>query len=453
MTAVRRRFELIRFIRIPSGAVMNNFKLQELASFGQSRRGFLRTAGVALTAGLAAQLTSIREGVACEAQRVSQAGDELQELARQYSLTDGVNYLNHAAIGTMPKPVQTALTEYLSICESNPWLHIWGDAWVEPLANVRDLAAQVLGCTSQEVAITHNTTETFNTLALGLPLAESDEVLFSSLNHAGASSPFAERAKQGRFRVRRFDFPILLLPGITADEIVQAHAEAIGPNTRLLVFPHIDNTLGVRHPVKAIATMARERGVEFIAVDAAQTAGMIPLNCPEMNIDVLATSGHKWLGGPKGTGLAYIHEKLHKSLQPWSVTWGQARWSSSARRYEDYGTRNMAEVLALGDAIAFNQAISADKRETRLRELWQHTRDLVAAANKLQWQSPDDWELAGSVYSIATNQPVAELAQSLFSRHGIVVRPFTSLGLNALRVSPNVFTAKSQIEELITVIG
>ncbi|MDA7979662.1 MAG: aminotransferase class V-fold PLP-dependent enzyme [Pirellulales bacterium] len=423
----------------------------------QSRRSFLATSGAA-TAGVAgvfaAQLAGIRQSVAAVSQQVeSVSEDRFATLAKQYSVADSVNYLNHAAIGTIPRPVQAAFQQYVELCESNPWLHIWGDAWDEPLAHTRELAAEALGCRSSDVAITHNTTEMFNTLALGLPLKADDEVLFSTLNHAGASLPFTERAKLGKFRVRRFAFPTDSLPGITADEIVAAHAAEISPRTRLLVFPHIDNTVGIRHPVKEIADMARERGVEFIAVDAAQTAGMLKLDSAAMNVDVLATSGHKWLGGPKGTGLAYVNGRIHDTLQPLSVTWGQAQWSGSARRYEDYGTRNMPDVLALDDAMTFLQKLTWRQREDRLRDLWSFTQGLVEQADSLSWTSPDDWKLAGSLYSIRVSRPAGALSRKLFNERGIVVRPFSNLGLNNLRVSPNVFTSKSEIEEFIRAVA
>ena len=125
------------------------------------RRQFLQGAGLgalALTA-----LSNFRE--------VGQAfAEEVEVGGATYSLGEGVTYLNHASIGTIPLAVQRAHRRYLEICEQNPWLHIWGEAWVEPLAEVRLRAASVLGCDAGEVALTHNTTEAFNLLAQGLPL-------------------------------------------------------------------------------------------------------------------------------------------------------------------------------------------------------------------------------------------------------------------------------------------
>jgi len=106
-----------------------------------------------------------------------------------YLLSPDVLYLNHASIGTIPRAVHEARVRYLTLCESNPHLYMWGEAWVAPKEAVRSKGAALLNCTPQEIAVTHNTTEGFNLLALGLDLGAGDEVLFSSLNHGGASAP------------------------------------------------------------------------------------------------------------------------------------------------------------------------------------------------------------------------------------------------------------------------
>ena len=80
--------------------------------------------------------------------------------------------------------------KYLEICESNPSMYVWGNIWKEVTENTRQLASSLIHCNVDDLAITHNTTEGFNILAHGLDLKPSDEVLFSSLNHAGASMPW-----------------------------------------------------------------------------------------------------------------------------------------------------------------------------------------------------------------------------------------------------------------------
>ena len=324
----------------------------------------------------------------------------------------------------------------------------------DPREEVRGKAADLLGCDHAEIAITHNTTEMFNTLAHGLPLGEGDEVLFSSLNHPGASLAFEHVARARGYAVRQFDYPLDSVNDASVGQIVDVYREQISDQTSLLVLPHIDNTVGLRHPVRELARMAREQGVEFVAVDAAQSVGMIPVDVADLDVDLVATSPHKWLGAPKGLGLAYVSQRIHDTLRPMWVTWGQQRWPLSARRYEDYGTRNLAELLALGDAIDFLNTVDATTREARLRELFELTRDLCRNTNGCVWKSPHAWQQGSAVMAINLDEgSSSEIAQTLFEHEQIVVRPFGNLGLNSLRVSPNIYTPPQQLEQLFDAIG
>ncbi len=425
-------------------------------SFNSNRRDFLRNLSVGGSAAVAAKgFLQIHEafGQQIQTARKQLQHNDFESLRRHYLLDERVVYLNHASIGTIPRPVHEARVGYLRLCESNPWLYMWGGAWDEARELVRSAAASLMQCQASEIAITHNTTEMFNVLAHGLPWAKGDEVLFSSLCHVGASQPFLQFAAARGYVARRFEFPVDRIPNISAKQVVDVYAEQISPATRLLVIPHIDNTVGLRYPVAALAEMARAKGVEFIAVDGAQSVGMIPVDVSSMGVDVYATSPHKWLQAPKGLGLAYINRRAQDKIKPMWVTWGQKRWAGSARIYEDYGTRNFAELLSLGDAIEFHLGTSTENRVGRLEKLWNLARRLVDRADSISWGSPNDWNLAGSLYAVKLERPGAnKVAEKLFAEHQTVVRPFQNAGLNSLRVSPNIFTRENEIRSFINLV-
>ncbi len=416
-----------------------------------NRRNFLHTAG---TTGLAATALGLignaRAALAqelAEPNFVNQGKVDFDKLGEHFTIDPKVTYLNHASIGATPAPVQEARARYLSVCEKNPWLYMWSGEWDEPREVVRRQAAEVLGCLAEEVAITHNTTEMFNTLANGLPLRQGDEVLFSSLNHSGASVAFEHASERLGYKTRRFEFPDNQPETYTTARTIERYVEQIKPETRMLVLPHVDNTIGLRHPVAEIARAARAKGVEFIAVDGAQTVGAMPLDLKTLGVDAYATSAHKWLGAPKGIGLAYVSKKLLPLLSPMWVTWGLKRWRDSARAYEDYGTRNLAEVISLGDAIQFHQQIDDTEREQQLIRLREYIRDRATASKHLSFASATEAASGSAVNLVTLKQGDApQVARKLFAEHGIVVRPFKSKSLNAVRLSPNVYTSTKQID-------
>ncbi len=371
-------------------------------------------------------------------------------LRPEYTLDEWVVYFNHGSIGTIPLAVQEAHEAYLRTCERNPWLHMWGGAWEEPREATREKAAKLMRCQADEVALTHNTTEGFNQLAAGLPLGPGDEVLFGSLNHAGASVCWHHHAATRGFTVREFAFPQERAPELTRDEVLEIYADAIAPSTRMLVFPHIDNRVGLRHPMRELAALAHGRGVEFVAVDGAQSLGMIPVDLAGSGVDFFASSPHKWIQSPKGVGVLYVRKAVQESLRPSWVTWGQKRWSGSTRVFEDYGTRNLAAILALGDALDFQDALGEAAKEQRYRELHEHFLKRVDATSGISWLSPRRFEAGGSLYAVAlAGRSARDAFERLFAERGFVFRAFAEPAFDAARVSLNVFNSGDEIDAFV----
>jgi selenocysteine lyase/cysteine desulfurase len=381
------------------------------------------------------------------------AGEEaIRRLRAEYLLDPSILYVNHASIGTIPRSVVDAHVAALRLCETNPWLYMWGGAWEEPRELVRASLARLLGSPPESVAITHNTTEGFNVLASGLDLGPGDEVLFSELNHDGASICWDHEARRKGFTVRRMAFPVEEAAGMGPEDVARVHLEAIRPETRVLVFPHVDNRIGVRHPLRPISEGAHARGVEVVAVDGAQSAGMLPLDLEASGVDAFAGSPHKWIQSPKGLGVLYLRESLRASLDPFWVTWGQARWSDSARRYEDYGTRNLAAVVALGDALDVQEGLGAAAKLDRYRSVHARLRDAVDATPGLAWRSPREFEAGASLVAVEIEGARApEVGARLLSEERVILRSFGERP-NALRISPNVATTDAELDRLVELL-
>ncbi len=363
-----------------------------------------------------------------------------------YMVDPGVTYLNHASIGTIPRLIHEAHVGYLAACETNPWLHVWGDAWDGAIERAHGLAAEVLGTDEGNVAIVRNATAAFGMAANGLPLGKGHEVLFSSLNHVGASASWEDGADARGFGVRRFAYPEREVASMSSADVTAVHLDAIRDETEVLVIPHVDNIYGIRHDVAAIAKGARERGVRWVLVDAAQSVGMHPVKVDELGVDLYATSAHKWLEAPKGTGLMALSPAALGAMRPMVTSWGQKGWQGTARAFTDFGTRDIAKVLTVGDAIELHGRRSAG-REDRYRMLRSALAERVASDERVEWRSPQNYDETGA--SIAAvglrNHSAKKLARALFEEDGIVLRGFEGGLQNHLRVSPG---AAETIEDL-----
>src|SRR5262249_48215059 len=143
-----------------------------------------------------------------------------------------------------------------------------------------------------------NCTDALN-MALKGVLNDGDHVITTDLEHNSVSRPLRKMELDGRITLTR----------LRADSGGTIHPDdfrrAVTPRTRLIVVTHASNVLRTAQPTAAVGPIARERNLLFL-VDAAQTAGVVPIDVQEMNIDLLAFPGHKSLLGPTGTGALYV---------------------------------------------------------------------------------------------------------------------------------------------------
>ena len=412
------------------------------------RRAFLAGTG----AGLATFLGD-RSTVANALSRLAPvtSASAARALRDEYLLKPGLLYLNHGSIGTIPRVVMDEHVRLLRQCETNPHIHMWGDVWTDAVMRTRTAAAGLLHCEPDEVALTHNTTEGFNVLAQGLPLGAGDEVLFSSLNHPSASAAWVYYAPRRGYTVRRFEIPLDDVTGLTVDDVVAMHEREIRANTRVLVFPHVDNIVGLRHPTRELAAMAKRRGVRFVAVDIAQSLGMVPVDVSAEDADFYGASPHKWVQAPKGQGLLVVRRRVRDLLDPLWVKRQRSTMPRTAEVFEDYSTRDLPAVLALGDAIAFQQKLGERAREERLLEIMGWFRERVDATPSLAWRSARHATLASSLFAVGLKQGDARDVERRLAAMDIMVRPFGP-PLNTLRVSPNLINVRSDVDRFVSAL-
>ncbi|MCR9245533.1 MAG: aminotransferase class V-fold PLP-dependent enzyme [bacterium] len=408
-----------------------------------NRRTFLAASAAGATGALFAACRATDDAIGALPRGLPTAAD--------YTLDPTIAYLNHGSIGTIPRLVQQARQRYLEVCEQNPAHYMWDEPWQELRENARRQLAQFVGCEAAELAITHNTTEGFNLLAQGLPLTADDEVLFSSWNHPGASICWQHAGERRGFTVRRFELPVASARDMTPAELIERHIAQCTDRTRVAVLPHVDNLVGCRTPLRELTAALRARGVEFIAADGAQAVGMLDVDVHDLGVDFYAGSPHKWLQAPKGLGMLVVRKRLLDQLEPMWVTWGQQRWAGTARVFEDYGTRNLPELLALGDAVRFHSATPAAARAARLAKLRSHVIARSAAHDAITFRSPRGEQCSSSLFGLHVGADAEQLRPQLDAA-GVVVRLFPRRDGTLVRVSPNVANTTTDIDCLIDVL-
>lgn len=320
------------------------------------------------------------------------------------------------------------------------------------------LAALFNVADSSRIAFTMNITEAIN-LALKGILVPGDHVITTSMEHNAVARPLHVLSGLGV----EWTWVICSGDGSLDPEDIR---RAIRPNTRLICLLHASNLTGTIMPIKEVGKIARENGIIFM-VDSAQTAGVLPLDAEEYNIDILTFTGHKALLGPQGTGGLYVRPGL--IIKP--LKEGGTGSLSESLVHPEYmpdrlesGTLNTPGIAGLAAGVAFI-------RDTGLEHIRQHelklTRALLAGLQEIKGvkvYGPEDpvRRVAVVAFNIE-DRDCGDVSMNLDLRFGIIARSglhcaplahqtIGSFELGACRLSPGLFNTMEDIEYTVKAI-
>ena len=271
-------------------------------------------------------------------------------------------YFDSAATSQKPRPVIDALRHYYEHENANVHrgLHELSSRATEAYERSRQRVASYLNATSaDEIVFTRGTTESINLVAHawgGKFLHVGDVVLLTEMEHHSNLVPWQLLAERMGARLRFV--PVRDDGTLALDQL----PSLLTPEVKLFAFTHISNSLGTINPVAELCQKARAVGA-LTLVDAAQSAGHLPINVQELDCDFLAFSGHK-MCGPTGVGALYGRGEILDSMPPWhgggemivSVSLEKSAFKKAPHRFEA-GTPNIAGAIGLGAAVDYIERI------------------------------------------------------------------------------------------------
>jgi len=368
-------------------------------------------------------------------------------------------YLDNAAT-SFPKPesVYQALDRFARTELANPGRagHKMALAAEHVLDDARHLLNQLLhGEGPERFIFTLNCTDALNMAFKGV-LAAGDHVVTTDLEHNSVSRPLRAMELAGRITLTR----IAADKGGTIDP--DAIKQALTPRTRLIALTHASNVLGTVQPVAEVGHLAREREVLFL-VDAAQTAGVVPIDIQAMCIDLLAFPGHKSLLGPTGTGALYVGPAAIVGAWREGGTGGDSSSETQPRDYPYFlegGTPNVLGVAGLAAGIRYvteNGLEKIRRHEVELCDrLWKRL-DEIGGYEVFGHRDPA--RRVGTLSFKSESLPAAEIGGILDQAFDIAVRPglhcapyihrsIHTFPEGTVRVSPGPFSKADDIDRL-----
>ena len=374
-------------------------------------------------------------------------------------------YLDNAAT-SWPKPpeVVRAITEFLENAGGNPGRsgHRLSIAAARLVYGAREALAELFHVSNPlRVIFTPNVTYALN-LVLNGTLKAGDQVVTSSLEHNSVMRPL-RALEAGSVRVK-------VVPCAPDGRLDLNRMEAaVTPGTRLVVVTHASNVSGTLLPIAEIAQIAHQAGAMF-AVDAAQTAGAVPINQPAMGIDFLAFTGHKSLQGPPGTGGLVLGDGVEIANLPSLVRGGTGSRSEFEQqpdmlpdKYES-GTPNGAGIAGLGAGVRWLLARGVEAVRAHEQEL---TAALLAGLRNISgvtvYGPKCAQDMAAVVSCTVAGHAVSEVGLRLDEESGILSRvglhcapaAHKTLGTfpdGTVRLAPGIFTSLVDIQTTVAAI-
>ena len=363
----------------------------------------------------------------------------------EYLLAEGLTYLNTGTLGPCRRATLEETLKRWEELESNP-VSFYGKLGAEALAErTRTVAAKFLGCTSGEIAVTGSTTTGMNAIAQGLRLKPGARILTTNHEHGGGLLCWKYFEK---YYGAVIDTVSLAPEEHDTETILSRIRSAIRKETKLITVSHVFSSTGLRMPIAEISAIARSKGALCI-VDGAQSAGAIRVNVRELGCHAYATSGHKWLMGPKGTGLLYIAKEAQNIIRP-------MQFEESYNTYTDgNGVVNLPALLGLALAIEYLDSLGIAKVEEHNLALRNRLYERFANSKRLKLVSPVPGSLASPLLAGILPEGTAKnpFVQMLLNKHRLSIRathdPF---GFNGIRFSMHIFNTADDVDYAASVV-
>lgn len=372
-------------------------------------------------------------------------------------------YLDSAAT-SFPKPpeVASAIANFLENRAGNPGRsgHSLSMAAQGVVSETRQLLAALLGVSNPDrLAFAANGTDALNTGIWGV-LRPGDRVVTTGLEHNAVARPLHALSQRGVQVVR-------LRCGIDGSlDLADLEQELASAPTRLVVMTHASNVTGGILPVAEAAELAHRHGA-VILVDAAQTAGVVPIDIAALGVDLLAVTGHKGLLGPTGVGALYVDDRLVLTPSRLGGTGSHSELLEQPAEMPDAleaGTLNTVGIAGLGAALQMLQRLGVEEVRRRESSL---AATLIAGLGEIDGvrvHGPADLAQRVAVVSISVaGWDPMDAAAALDSSFGIAVRAglhcaplaHRSIGTfpgGTIRLSPGYATTAEEIAAAVAAV-
>ncbi len=418
-----------------------------------NRRSFLQKAGQLSAATFLTSMTEpawsrnlkrvLKESENFSPDQLASEDDFWYYIQQAFTVSPAIINLNNGGVSPAPKTVQDAMKRYYDFSNEAPSYYMWRilDQGRETL---RKNLAKHAGCDAEEIVINRNSSEGLETIIFGLQLKAGDEIVAARQDYPNMVNAWKQREIRDGIKIKWVN---LELPSEDEDYIIKQYIKAFTPQTKVVQLTHVINWNGQILPVKKIAQEAHKRGIETL-VDGAHSFAHFDFKISELNADYFATSLHKWLFAPIGSGMLYVKKEKIKNIYPMFASDNPLK--DDVRKFEHLGTRPFFIEQAISKALEFHEMIGIERKEKRLHFLKNYWMEKVKNVPKVKLHTSlhPKWGCAIGMVSVEGKKPV-ELDTYLFSNYKIHTTTIEWENIKGIRVTPNVYTTTKDLDLLV----
>lgn len=361
----------------------------------------------------------------------------------QFPVVDRYIYLNHAALGPLPRRTADAVAQLAADFRDRG---VMAEAkWLPVVKRTRGLMAELLHVDPDEVAFTKNTSQGLSIVAQGVPWKAGDIIVTVKGEFPANVYPWLALERQG-VRVR------FVQPRNGRIHLGDLNAALDG--ARMLAISWVQYSNGFRVDLAALSELCRRRGV-LLCLDAIQGTGALPIDLEATPVDFCAFGGHKWMLSPQGVGILYVNRRARDLLQPANVGWLGVAWRDyaafdydsplmeGAPRYEE-GTRSLVGIAGLEQSASLLLAAGPAATARRIFALTEHLAQRVQERG-YRVLTPLEPEARSGILTISHAQ---HPAQQLWERLR-AARIVAAVREGGVRFSPHLYNTLDEMDAVV----
>jgi selenocysteine lyase/cysteine desulfurase len=412
------------------------------------RRDLLVRTGLLLGAGLLAAAPSPALG------SEPTTTDDWGALRDQFELSRDWIHMGGLYLASHPAPVREAIERHRRGLDENP-VHYLQERGPRLEAAVLRAAADYLGGAPTDIALTDSTTMGLGLLYDGLAVRADQELLTSA--HDFASTHESLRVKAARSgaalrQVQLYDDPA----AASEDAIVETLRAAVTPRTRVVALTWVHSSSGVKLPIRRIADALAElnRGRDdgdraLLCVDGVHGLGVEEAAAASLGCDFFVAGCHKWLFGPRGTGLVWGAPRAWAQASPTIPTFSDPR--VPGRLHTPGGFHSFEHRWALAEAFGLHLAIGRDRAAARIRELAGQLKEGLAALPRVRLYTPLDPALSAGLVCFDLRGLAPRAVVARLREHGIVATT-TPYATSYARLAPGLLNSPEEVETTLAAV-